>query len=400
MSKFYVIGIDDNGEREFSDELVKLIAAHQVFSGGKRHHKLVERYLPQAYRWIDITVPLDVVFDEYHCWQEIVVFASGDPLFFGFATTIQKRLPDAEIIVYPYFNSLQILAHRLVMSYHDMSIVSLTGRPWHEFDRVLIEGKGKIGVLTDRTHTPAVIAARMLEYGYDNYRMTVGELLGNVGEKVREMSLKEAVETKFESPNCLILNQTAVKMRPFGVPESDFHLLNGRTKMITKMPIRLLTLSMLDLHNRKSFWDVGFCTASVSIEAKLQFPHLWVTAFEIREEGRELMERNARRFGTPGIESVIGDFTQQSLSAYPLPDAVFIGGHGGKLEQILKIISNVILPDGVVVCNAVTVETFNSLQELAAKYGFDIGQTTSITIDEYHPIQVVKLIKRKETWHV
>ena len=170
--------------------------------------------------------------------------------------------------------------------------------------------------------------------------------------------------------------------------------------MITKMPIRLLTLSMLDLHNRKSFWDVGFCTGSVSIEAKLQFPHLWVTAFEIREEGRELMERNARRFGTPGIESVIGDFTQQSLSAYPLPDAVFIGGHGGKLEQILKIISNVILPDGVVVCNAVTVETFNSLQELAAKYGFDIGQTTSITIDEYHPIQVVKLIKRKETWHV
>lgn len=394
MSKFYVIGVDDNGQREFSSDLVKLIAGHHIFSGGKRHYKLVERYLPEEYRWIDITVPLDNVFAQYDGSQEIVVFASGDPLFFGFATTIQKRLPHAEIIIYPYFNSLQILAHRLVMPYHDMSIVSLTGRPWHEFDRVLIEGKAKIGVLTDRTHTPTAIAERMLEYGYDNYRMAVGELLGNTDERVRDMALEEVRQTMFESPNCLILRQTSIKKRPFGIPEADFHLLNGRTKMITKMPIRLLTLSMLDLHNRKSFWDVGFCTGSVSIEAKLQFPHLCVTAFEIREEGRELMEQNTHRFGVPGIEAVIGDFTQQDLSVYPLPDAVFIGGHGGKLEQILKIVSEVLLPSGVVVCNAVTVETLILLQTLAPKYGFVFVQKTSITIDEHHPIQVVKLLKQ------
>ena len=36
------------------------------------------------------------------------------------------------------------------MPYHDMRIVSLTGRPWHEFDRALIESASKIGVLTDR----------------------------------------------------------------------------------------------------------------------------------------------------------------------------------------------------------------------------------------------------------
>ena len=72
------------------------------------------------------------------------------------------------------------------------------------------------------------------------------------------------------------------------------------------MPVRLLTLSMLDLHNRHSFWDIGFCTGSVSVEAKLQFPHLHITAFEVREEGRELLEKNSRKFGTPGITGVIG----------------------------------------------------------------------------------------------
>ena len=71
--------------------------------------------------------------------------------------------------------------------------------------------------------------------------------------------------------------------------------------MITKAPIRLLTLQALELNRHRVFWDIGFCTGSVSIEARLQFPHLTIVSFEIREEGKELMNINSRRFGTPGI---------------------------------------------------------------------------------------------------
>jgi precorrin-6Y C5,15-methyltransferase (decarboxylating) (EC 2.1.1.132) len=55
-----------------------------------------------------------------------------------------------------------------------------------------------------------------------------------------------------------------------------------------------------------------------------------VTAFEQRTEGKELMERNSRKFGTPGITTVMGDFLETELGGLPAPDAVFIGGHGGK----------------------------------------------------------------------
>ena len=161
-------------DRNSEKRLPGFVAVHSVFSGGKRHYGLVHGDLPEYHTWIDITVPLDAVFEKYRNYEEIVVFASGDPLFFGFANTVKNRLPDAEIRVFPRFNSLQLLAHRLVMPYHDMHVVSLTGRPWHEFDRALIEGREKIGVLTDRQHTPAAIAERMLEYGYSNYRITVG----------------------------------------------------------------------------------------------------------------------------------------------------------------------------------------------------------------------------------
>ena len=158
--RFIVIGITDNPTPWFPPEVMEIIKNGKVFSGGKRHHEIVASFLPANAEWIDITVPLDAVFEQYH--DEVVVFASGDPLFFGFANTIRRKMPEAEIVVYPTFNSLQMLAHRLVMPYHDMRIVSLTGRPWPEFDKALIERAEKIGVLTEKEHTTTAIAQRML----------------------------------------------------------------------------------------------------------------------------------------------------------------------------------------------------------------------------------------------
>ena len=144
--KFIVIGIADCPQPWFPPEVMEVIRGGRVFSGGKRHHEIVAPLLPEGAEWIDITVPLDAVFEQYlslftshfslstiHYSLPIIVFASGDPLFFGFANTIKRKMPEAEIVLYPTFNSLQTLAHRLVMPYHDMRIVSLTGRPWPEF---------------------------------------------------------------------------------------------------------------------------------------------------------------------------------------------------------------------------------------------------------------------------
>lgn len=63
--------------------------------------------LPESSVWIDITVPLDAVFECYAGYQEIVVFASGDPLFFGFANTVMRKLSEAVVKIYPSFNSLR-----------------------------------------------------------------------------------------------------------------------------------------------------------------------------------------------------------------------------------------------------------------------------------------------------
>lgn len=387
MYKCTIIGISDRREQWFTPEVLQVIAKGSIFSGGKRHHEIMTPYLPAGAQWIDITVPLSDVFEHYKAWDDVVIFASGDPLFFGFAATVQREVPGVQMKVYPSFNSLQMLAHRLNLPYQDMHVVSLTGRPWDKFDEALISGESLIGVLTDRHNTPQTIWNRMQEFGYDNYIVTVGENLGN---EEKECVSAFNADKEYAQPNCLILQKTVCKTRPFGIPESDFNLLNGRTKMITKMPIRLLSLSMLDLHQKQSFWDVGFCTGSVSIEAKLQFPHIQVTSFEVREEGRELMKWNSRKFGTPGITAVIGDFLETDTSVYPAPDAVFIGGHGGKLKEMILKIKNVMLPGACIVFNSVSEESRQMFEEGIRDAGMQITRSYRMALDEFNPIYILK----------
>ena len=410
MQRFIVIGITDNPQPFFPPEVLEIIKNGKVFSGGKRHHEIVAPLLPEGAEWIDITVPLDIVFKQYisltshlsPLTSEIIVFASGDPLFFGFANTIKRKIPEADIVVYPTFNSLQMLAHRLVMPYHDMHIVSLTGRPWPEFDRALIERVGKIGVLTDKEHTPATIAQRMLDYGYSEYTMHVGEHLGNPSlEKVTTLSLEEAAQREFSMPNCVILDgKTVEHTKPYGIPDSTFVLLDGREKMITKMPIRLLTLQALDLPKRRVLWDIGFCTGSISIEARLQFPHLQIEAFEIRPECEAIINENARRFGAPGINIHMGDFLVccDAIATNSTPDAVFIGGHGGKLKEMIAKVLTVLADDGVIVMNSVKApkvltDSQQLWDETCEEFGLRQEPPMKIVIDEHHPIKILKCRK-------
>ena len=165
--------------------------------------------------------------------------------------------------------------------------------------------------------------------------------------------------------------------------------------MITKMPIRLLTLQALDLPRRHVLWDIGFCTGSISIEARLQFPHLQVEAFEIRPECEAIIQENARRFGAPGISIHIGDFLLQDISTLPRPDAVFIGGHGGQLKDIMEKVLTVLAPDGIIVFNSViapkvTTDSRQLWDDACEALALRQEEPIRIQLNDHHPITILK----------
>lgn len=394
---FVVIGLTDSRDVFFSPEVLDIIASSKVFSGGIRHKEIVKNFLPKRAKWINITAPLADVYEQYLGYDEIVVFASGDPLFYGFGGTLRREFPDAFIKVYPALNSLQLLANRIVMPYQNMKNVSLTGRPWHEFDAALIRGDELIGVLTDRNCTPVKIAKRMCEYGFDEYEMTVGECLGNEEkERIRTIAVKVVAsmcDEFFEFPNCLIIKRLKKRRRMFGIPDCEFELLDGREKMITKSSIRLAAISALELTDARTFWDIGFCTGSVSIEAKQLFPELNVVAFEQRCECLDIIRKNMARFGVPGIDVRIGDFLQADLEGLAAPDAVFVGGHGGKLIDIIGRVAPLLPDGGRVVLNAVSENSIALFREAASLYDLQICAKQKVAVDEYNPIMIITAVK-------
>lgn len=390
-----IIGISDK-KPEFSDNIQEIIKHTENFAGGKRHWQLLNNLLPKKNNWLQITVPLSLLFSAINKNNKPwVIFASGDPLFFGIANTLYREFPHAKINIIPYFNSLQILGHRMNLAYGKFQTISLTGRSWHEFDQALILGVRAMGILTDRKKTPSVIASRLLKYGYSNYKMYYGEHLEGENEYTKIVTLQEAVNMEFNHPNCLFLEMTDIKIpHKGGINESDFELLPHRPKMITKMPIRITTLSLMQLESKKIFWDIGACTGSISIDAKLNYPHLKIFAFEKRLESENIINCNFLKFQTPGIELIISNYLNISKQNFEYPDAVFLGGYGGEMEKVLNDVNKYILINGVLAFNSVSKKSYDCFIAWCVNNNYIIKNNMLLAVNQHNPINILVAVKK------
>lgn len=143
--KFIIIGTDDNRRLSFRRKCWNTYGTGKYFRGECDTKRLSETCcrmmrngFPLPYHWTTYSHNMrkcSAVTDtnkRIPSPGKLSFSLRATPLFFGFANTVKRKLPDAEIKLYPSFNSLQTLAHRLVMPYDDMRTVSLTGRPWHD----------------------------------------------------------------------------------------------------------------------------------------------------------------------------------------------------------------------------------------------------------------------------
>ena len=391
---FHIIGIP-NKNPVFTKEQELLIKQGKLFSGGKRHYNLVSDFLPENHTWISISGPLQKIFKQYEKSKKpILIFASGNPLFYGISNTLKNKFPKAIVHTFPSFSSIQVLANKTNTNSNELISVSVHGRTWKALDEVIMQQFPLIGVLTDEKNNPKTIAERLLTHGYDNYSISIGEDLDGEQEHIQTITLEEAKTKTYHALNCVLLHKQSHKKQQFGISNSDFKGLEGRPNMITKMPIRLTSLHYLDVLEIKTLWDVGFCTGSIAIDAKLRNPKLEVIAFEKRVECESILKENTFRFGVLGIESVMGDIFDCNLENYPKPDAVFIGGHGGRLTELIERISKITTKGAILVINAVQEKSKIDFENTCIKHGFSISETTNIKVDLHNPIRILQAIKQ------
>lgn len=388
-----VVGLTDAKKPLLSAEALQAVGQHLYFAGAARHYNLISELLPANHKWIEVEIPLAPFITKLKGLEaKCLVFASGDPLFYGIANTILRELPDISLHVLPAFNSLQTLAHRTCTAYGEARIVTLTGRPWQQLDKALIDECSLIGVLTDKIKTPSAIAARLLDFGYENYKILVGSRLGGDYEHIEELTANKAANRLFDNPNCLYLKQIYKRYIGKGIDDAEFMHLEGRPKMLTKMPVRLASLAALKLHSSNVLWDIGACTGSISIEAKLQNPLLDVYSFEKRLEGRNLVLGNAKRFGAP-LSYAEGNFLAVNLDEVPRPDAVFLGGYAGQMEEVLNRVNLYLQQGGRIVFNAVSDRSRQQLLSWGKSSSYELVSECTLKVDDHNPISIISLCK-------
>lgn len=355
-----------------------------------------------------------------HPGRSYLVTVSGDSGFFSAAAGIRRALEKRNIRpeILPGISSLSCLCAKTGVSWEDAVCISAHGRETgiascvrrHEKTFVLTGGNA------------SEILQRLSEYGLGDVRVIAGERLSYPDELITEGTVDEMADCGFSALTSLLLINGRPDSGPVcGIADSSF--LRGNVPM-TKREIRAQAISLLHLRDDSIVWDIGAGTGSVTVEAALNAWRGRIFAVERKEEALSLIGKNCRKFSADNVEIIPGEATE-ALKDLPLPDAVFIGGAGGRLEEILESLKAAAENVGGsgscgssgeeerkehtirVVMTAVTMETIGSGASLMRKCGFDdveevqISAARSEAAGRYHLLRAqspVFLISGKLCW--
>jgi precorrin-6B C5,15-methyltransferase / cobalt-precorrin-6B C5,C15-methyltransferase len=375
-----IIGLGADGPGSLSTRSHAAIAAATFLAGGRRHLELVG---PTPAETFAITNNLAALADRLRRRgpdERCVVLASGDPLCFGIGHVLGEALGRDQIIVEPAVSSLQLAFARAGLSWHDAATASVHGRPLAQTLLPLL-GRPKIGLLTQDGTSPAAIAAFFLERGLDDYDAWVGEDLGAVGERVTALPLAEVAGRRFGDLNVVVLERRGAGSSPTisdripGIPDARFAQPASGPVLLTHADVRAVTLARFrDLPAAGPIWDIGAGLGGVAVELARAFPGREVVAVERSQNQRPFLEQNRLRFACDNLRIVAGE-APACLANEEDPAAVFLGGSGGRLDGILDLIGNRLLPGGVLVANFVGLENLTRALERLRRDGWPTSLT-------------------------
>ncbi|MEG3438201.1 precorrin-6y C5,15-methyltransferase (decarboxylating) subunit CbiE [Pannus brasiliensis CCIBt3594] len=362
-----VVGIGLRGADGLSDRTRETIDRATVLAGSDRQLGYFRDHPAKKIVFGDFITGIQEIKNDYNSGESVVIFASGDPLFFGVGRLLLENFPADCLRFHPHVSSVQLACSRLKISWQDIQIISLHGRGLEALTEALQKGVEKIALLTDTVNDPSSIARFYLGLSLPvRYQFCICEDLEGETEKISRFNVEEIErlagldKNHFSPLNIVVLirqeGQVSLERLPlFGIPDRAFFSFPDRPNLMTKREIRIAILGELDLQGDRVLWDIGAGTGSVSIECARLCPTSRVYAIEKTAMGITLIEKNCQRFGVSNVIPVSANAPDR-LTDLPDPDRIFIGGSGGKLSEILTVCGERLQPDGKIVLALATIE--------------------------------------------
>ncbi len=298
--------------------------------------------------------------------ERVAVLASGDPNFFGIAALFYTMFKKHTITVIPNTTAFQQAFARIKESWHDATFISVHGREMYLLDDI-IHGKGKFIIYCDDKNSPAKVSQYLItkdgSLGLCN--CWIFDSLGSVHEKILKGPLKRFQKLSSTAQVMMVIQKKQqTEVHPVGIPDHEFYHQRG---MITKRDIRVMALARLCLKRDLVLWDIGAGSGSLAVEAANLYRSVQVYAIEEQQARFKELQKNVQKFKVPTVKTIKGT-APEALQGLPRPDRIFIGGSGGRLNEILHTVKKQMDDDGHIVINCVTLETMTILQKVFKRW--------------------------------
>lgn len=307
--------------------------------------------------------------------QGCVVLYSGDTGFYSGARSLIPLLEQEGVAytVLPGISSVQLLSAALGRPWQDWLLLSAHGVNCNPVGAVM-QGK-PVFFLTGGDLGPAQLCRMLAQAGLEQLPVTVGENLSYPQQCIRRGTAAEFAQERF-APLSVLLAEPAghVTQRTPGFPDSLFT--RGEVPM-TKQEVRAAVLAKLAPRPRDVLWDVGAGTGSVSIELALAASWGRTYAVECSEKACELIRVNREKLGAWNLRLVEGA-APRALEALETPDAVFVGGTKGSMEQVVDLVLDR-NPKARICISAICIETLYKAVKALQKRGIE-PEVTQISV--------------------
>jgi len=389
-----IIGVLDNGCSGLSAAALARLQEAEVVIAASRVLNLFAETIAQA-EGKDLTGNLSLVPEWINtalaAQKKVVVLATGDPLCHGIASFLTKKLGVDKLEIMPNVSSIQLAFARIGMAWQDAKICSIHSKDAGEWQvdsgadhglYVLLQAinqHDKLAILTSPENNPARIARMLvMENMADDFNMIIAENILCDNEKLFQgSSIAELAEQEFTGNDVVILCRTQEKTAEllFGYADHAFKQRKPDKGLITKREVRAVSLARLQLTANSIVWDIGAGSGSVGIEAAKLCAQGHVYAVEKNAADFAIATENARNFGLHNY-TLIEKKAPLGMQDWPAPNAVFIGGSGGELAELIALCLAKLQANGCLVMNFVTLENLNTALEALKQNGanWDITQ--------------------------
>ena len=167
MTTVSILGVSDAGLDGLNPKARAAFDAATLLCGGARHlgyanGRAVDKFLLKG-NLKELVALLEA--ELLKPQGRPVVLASGDPLFFGVANYLIKKLGAEKVTVHPYLSALQLAFARAGVAWEDADLLSVHGRPLDNLAAARPTAH-TLGIFTDSQNSPAACAAYLRKTGW------------------------------------------------------------------------------------------------------------------------------------------------------------------------------------------------------------------------------------------